>query len=139
MGILVGMYVALWAYIYWLDASVIEQMQTDSNVLLRERENIQATNIIVKTMQSQIVGMPLWGVYVEDIIRLAPATITILQLEANDDPLQLKIVGEAVNRTTVVDFERSLRQLSWVKKLDSLLQNFVSDQSVEFSFTITPQ
>ncbi len=109
-------------------SQTIEQQIAEANTMAGE---------VRKFNQQKVAWTPL----LEDVLRGAPAGITITEVElrtppeASADPQKFLVIsGTAASRKDVVDYERILRGAEWVKRLESPLQNLAGSKEVTFSF-----
>ena len=141
--IIAGTYGGLyWFYQQSLNSlnSEIESAQTqDESVELEVREaNRLLTGISERT------EVESWTPLIDDLLAQVPAGVSITGIELR--PANSRVANAQENgmlsgasqlRSSVVEYERALRTLSWVENVDAPLQNLASGPQVRFSFTIT--
>jgi len=86
-----------------------------------------------------------WTNHLQDIMLAAPPGVVLTSIKlrpandkAGENPV-LVISGTTASRPSVVDYERKLKSLAWVKQLEAPLTNLASGPEVTFTFTLIRQ
>lgn len=121
-----------WQHQQELTRVSMAQEKDGSNVA----QEVEGVNELLGVINQWVVAHPTWSPALEDVLKTVPATarLTIVALQVETQGLVVK--GVADSRTAVLEMQRQLEGLAWVARVEAPLQNFASDASGEFSFTL---
>ena len=135
MLVLVGVGYGVAYGVLWYTAVPDSQEGTAASVADVEKQTRQ-TNASVQLIHNHLIKKPPWMTELSQVLTLAPASVTILSLEMEDETQTVMVSGRGDSRESVLQFERALRALPWAKSVEAPLQNFASGPDVTFRFTI---
>lgn len=77
-----------------------------------------------------------WSLFLEEILNNAPQGIKIKKMQVKEAEGVLEVEGFSNSRTTVLNFQNLLKELSWVIRVEAPLQNYASGIDTGFSFNL---
>lgn len=134
-----GVYYALYLSVTDLNEQLANLANSDQEVI----KNIDDTNILMAEIERITNANQPWSDQVEEVIRSAPVNVLLTAVRlrpsvsgAPDETTVLVISGTSRSRPSIVEYERKLSALPWVKQIEAPLTNLASGPDVTFTFTL---
>jgi len=102
------------------------------------QQKASLTNEFLDRFQGVIASDRPWSPAVTDALSALPADIRITTLTGRESDHALIIQGTAGSRSSVIEYQRRLQGLPWAERVEAPLNNFATDGSGSFTFTIFP-
>ncbi len=126
--------------IYFLLVSVRDDLTSFEAKRLSDNqsmiESVEQINESLLEIEKKSLVYSTWTPQVQEVLRVLPSEMKISTIGVVEKDNSLLIEGEFYVRSAVVEFQKELRALSWVKKVESPLQNFALNSEAEFSFSV---
>ncbi len=107
-------------------------------------EQVREENSLLTAIKNHKDEYLPWIPDVSEALASVPQGVEVNRVSLESGPVsgdepKIVIEGNSFSRSSVLDYQKSLGELSWVKSVDAPLQNLTSGQQVKFSFTLTRQ
>lgn len=103
-------------------------------------DEVRRVNQLMNQFEERQTSYQAWTPQVLDVLTAAPATVRLTNLEASEqEPAALSVRGVASSRAAVVEYQRRLEGLAWVKNVEAPLKNFALGPESSFSFKLHRQ
>ena len=109
------------------------EIQSAGNSITNEVKRVNEVLARVETIKSEYIN---WSLFVEEIIKNAPLGIKIVKMQVKEGEGVLKVEGFSSSRSSVLDFQNLLKELSWVIRVEAPLQNYALGTDTSFSFNL---
>ncbi len=116
------------------------------------QSQVQQANSLLAAFSSAVASQVLWTEMVDEVLAAVPADTVITNVSVKESAASsgaaegtkpqvvpssaLIITGRSSSRTSIVEYERRLQQLSLVKRVEAPLQNLAGGAANTFSFTL---
>ncbi len=124
--------------------AIKEKVVRDDALLLGwhsdEADEVRRVNQLMNQFEEKQINYEAWTPQVLDVLTAAPATVRLTNLEVSkSEPSVLSVRGLASSRSAVVEYQRQLEGLVWVKSVEAPLKNFALGPEPSFSFKLHRQ
>ncbi len=108
--------------------------------------SVAEANRLLTAIDQQAKENPSWTQRLAEVLKAAPNNVALTAIRLRPSSAEVSAVntvlvisGSTRSRPAIVDYERKLKALPWVKQLEAPLANLASGPDVTFTFTITRQ
>lgn len=152
LGMMTATYGSVYGIEYVLYRDIQRELRTADGNTAELKSQIQQANSLLAAISSATATQVLWTETVDDVLAAAPSDIVVVSLGVKESAVgvsgaagtqsqvtpagALVINGRSSSRTAIVEYERRLQQLSFVKKVEAPLQNLAGGAANTFSFTV---
>jgi Tfp pilus assembly protein PilN len=139
----VGLVVAVLAVSYGLLLSSKRAMQqklaTTQAADQSRLAQVRSTTVFLNAVRAVINDSFSWTPRLETVLAIVPPTVQLSEIAGRESDAALLITGVTASRITLVDFQKQLEGLAWVKQVEAPLRNFATGTTGEFTFIIYPK
>jgi len=105
----------------------------DGSGIINELDRV---NTLIARFENRLDQYKTWTPFLEDVLEVVPADITIVALLVTDEESALLVRGVAASRSAVTLYQKQLEALPWMKMVEAPLNNFALEPDAEFSFSL---
>lgn len=99
-------------------------------------ESVEQINELLLEAGKRTSVYDAWTPQLQEVLSVLPNEMKLSTIGVIEKDDSLIIEGESSLRSAVVAFQKELEALSWVKRVESPLQNFALDPEAGFSFSV---
>lgn len=155
--VFVGLLLVLTSYasVYGQSYYARQQLSISSGVAGADDEVVQQiadANLLLRVVGEEVKKKTHWLPFLAEVLGEMPAEMRVESIEldrfaapnptGSDIPVikrSLVLKGTSATRTAVVEFERTLEDLTWVESVEAPLQNLANGNNISYQFTIFPK
>jgi Tfp pilus assembly protein PilN len=100
------------------------------------RAEIAASNRLIATIDELGKDRIVWSDLIAEVLSAVPAGATVESLQIDGRNALFTFSGVAPSRTSLVEFEERLRQLSWAGSIDAPRDNLLKAVNPDYRFSI---
>jgi len=117
------------------EVSLMKNLDTDT----KTQQAVSTANEFLKRFETRVNDTRLWSPDIVDVLKVMPTDIQLTEINARESDGALIIMGVTPTRSSVVDFQRRLEKISWIRAVEAPLNNFATESSGSFTFTLFPK
>lgn len=99
---------------------------------------VKNTNTLLAAIQAKRTRYT-WSQRVLELLQNLPPDMLFTHINVEENNNVMAIEGIFKDRATLVDFEATLRALSWVESVEAPLKNFAVGSNTRFTFELKPK
>lgn len=130
--VLSSMYLVLW-YIKAQKYSLISSTQSDAAV----EQQTQEVNTLLNAVHQRLTTYQYTSPLIEQLLQVMPSAVRLTAVSLEEKNGQIVLQGISSDRAAITGYEKSLRELPWVDKVEAPLRNFATGQRTPFTLTLT--
>lgn len=131
--------ILLWSWLVLVDQ--FEDLSKSAMLLSRgfssQNQEVRKINKIISATERSIAGFDLITPRILELIEKLPANIKLKSIDFDRCKNDLLLIGTAINRDALLQYEEDLRQITWVKNVDSPASQLLLKENINFELQIT--
>ena len=135
LAILIVGEVIVYAVFTYIDRGLEQASETQRGESSATSEIKRVNEVLaqVEKTKSEYIN---WSLFVEEILNNAPQGIKIKKMQVKESEGVLEVEGFSSSRSTVLNFQNLLKDLSWVVSVEAPLQNYALGTDTGFYFNL---